>query len=89
MIPNLAVIRIQGERGWCPLIPVPLFLIWIVAILLSPLILAALLVLWTVCLGAGYKMWRLLWAFGRIVCALPGTQVRVTADGKQIFVRIL
>lgn len=89
MIPNVAVIRIQGEHGWCPPIPIPLFLLWIVAILLSPLILAALLVLWVVCLVAGYQMWRLLLAFGRIAWALPGTQVRVTAEGKHIYVRIL
>jgi hypothetical protein len=89
MIPNLAVIRIQGEHGWCPPIPVPLFLIWIVAILLSPLILVALLVLWAVCLGAGWQMWRLLGAGWRLLCALPGTQVRVTAEGKRISVRIL
>lgn len=89
MIPNLAVIRFQSERGWCPPIPIPLFLVWIVAILLSPLILATLLVLWAVCIGAGYQMWRLLWAFGKVVCALPGTQVRVTAEGKHVYVRIL
>lgn len=89
MIPNLAVIRIQGEREWCPPIPVPLFLIWIVAILLSPLILAALLVLWGVCIGAGYGMWPILGGFWRVLCALPGTQVRVTAEGKHISVRIL
>ncbi|HWE84348.1 MAG TPA: hypothetical protein VG267_05350 [Terracidiphilus sp.] len=89
MIPNLAVIRIQGEHGWCPPIPVPLFLIWIFAILLSPLILAALLVLWVVCLGAGYQMWRLLGAFWQIVCALRGTEARVAVEGKHISVRIL
>jgi hypothetical protein len=89
MIPNLAVVRIQGGRGWSPAIPVPLFLIWIAAILLSPLILAALLVLWAVCLGAGYPMWRLLVAFWGLLSALPGTDVRVTAEGKHIWVRIL
>ncbi len=89
MIPNLAVIRIQAARGWYPPIPVPLFLLWIIAILLSPLILAALLVLWAVCIGAGYQMWRLLAAFWRVLCALPGTEVRVTAEGKHIYVRIL
>jgi hypothetical protein len=89
MIPNLAVIRIQGEHGWCPPIPVPLFLIWIIAILLSPLILAALIVLWAICLGAGYQMWRVLAALWRVLCALPGTSVRVTAEGKHISVRII
>lgn len=89
MIPNLAVIRIQGERGWCPPIPIPLFLLWIVAILISPLILAALLILWAVCIGAGYQMWSILGALWRLLCALPGTQVRVAAEGKHIYVRIL
>lgn len=89
MVPNLAVVRIQGEHGWYPPIPVPLFLIWILGILLSPLILAALLVLWAVCLGAGWQMWRLLGAGWRLLCALPGTQVRVTVEGKRISVRIL
>lgn len=89
MIPNLAVIRIHGEHGWCPPIPVPLFLIWIVAIFLSPLILAALLVLWAVCIGAGYRMWPILGGLWRVLCALPGTQVRVTVDGKHISVRVL
>lgn len=89
MIPNLAVVRVEGEHFSCPPIPVPLFLIWIVAILLSPLILAALLVLWAVCLGAGYEIWRILGAFWSLLCALPGTDVRVTAEGKHISVRIL
>lgn len=89
MIPNLAVIRIHGERTWCPPIPVPLFLLWIVAILLSPLILVALLVLWAVCLSAGIQMWTMLGALWRLLWALPGTQVRVTAEGKHISVRIL
>ena len=89
MVPNLAVVRIYGEHGWCPPIPVPLFVFWILAILLSPLIFVALLVLWAFCLGAGYQMWSILGALWRIVCALPGTQVRVTTEGKHISVRIL
>ncbi len=89
MIPNLAVIRIHGAHGWCPPIPVPLFLIWVFAILLSPLILIALVILWGVCLGAGYDMWRIVAGLWRILCALPGTFVRVTSEGKHISVRIV
>jgi len=39
MTPNIAVIRIQPGQAWCPPIPLPLFLLWIPAILLAPLIL--------------------------------------------------
>ncbi len=89
MIPNLIVMRIQGENGWCPPIPIPLFLLWIVVILLSPLILIGLLVLWAVCIGLRYDMWKALGVLWQVLCALPGTSVRVTADGKRINVRIL
>lgn len=86
MTPNLAVIRIQGERGWCPPIPIPLFLLWIPAILLAPLIF---LILWGMCLAGGVPFWPAMTTFWRMVCALPGTHVRVTAEGKHVTVRIL
>lgn len=89
MLPNIAVIRIQSVNWWCPPIPVPLFLIWIFAILLSPLILIGLMILWAVCLVAGLRLWRSLGVLWQILCALPGTDVRVTAEGKHITVRIL
>ena len=89
MIPSFAIVRVQGEHFWCPTIPVPLFLLWIVLLLLSPLILLALAVLWAVCLGAGYPLGRAIAAVWRMVCALPGTDVRVTAEGKHVTVRIL
>jgi hypothetical protein len=89
MIPNLAVIRVQGEHFWFPPIPIPLFLLWILLVLLSPVLLIGLLVLWAVCLGAGFPLGRAIAAGWGILCALPGTQVRVTAEGKHITVRIL
>lgn len=89
MIPNLAVIRIESEHFHCPTIPVPLFLLWILALLLSPLIVLVLLVLWAVCLGAGYPFWRAVRTFWQILCALPGTDVRVTAEGNHVTVKIL
>ena len=46
-MPNLAVIRIQPGQGWCPPIPLPLFLLWIPGILLAPFVLLA---IWIVCL---------------------------------------
>ncbi len=86
MTPNLAVIRIQPAQGWCPPIPLPLFLLWIPAILLSPFLL---LTLWIVCLVYRLAFWRTLRVAWDIVCSLPETNVRVCAEGKKISVRIL
>jgi hypothetical protein len=86
MTPNLAVIRIQPEHGWCPLIPIPLFLLWIPGILLAPVILFA---LWVVCLVFRLRFWRSLGVLWDVLCSLPGTNVRVSAEGKKITVRIL
>ena len=85
MTPNLAVIRIQSEHAWCPPIPLPLFLLWIPGILLAPFVLLA---IWsfawcsTSVLANAGVLWDLL-------CALPGTHVRVCAERKKITVRIL
>jgi hypothetical protein len=89
VIPNVAVVRVEGAHFWCPPIPIPLFLIWLLVLLLSPLLLVGLMVLWLVCLGAGYPLGRAIAAFWGILCALPGTYVRVTAEGKHVTVRIL
>ena len=89
MIPTLAIVRVQSDYFWCPPIPVPLFLIWIVLLLLSPVLLIALVVLWAVCLSVGFPLGRAIAAGWAILSALPGTNVRVTAEGKHITVRIL
>ena len=86
MTPNIAVIRIQPEHGWCPVIPIPLFLLWIPGILLAPFILFA---LWVPCLVFRIRFWRSLRVLWDVLCSLPGTNVRVCAEGKQISVRIL
>lgn len=89
MIPTVALLRIENDHFRCPTIPIPLFLIWILLLLLSPLILVALVVLWAICIGAGYPLGRAIATAWRILCALPGTDVRVTAEGKQVTVKIL
>jgi hypothetical protein len=86
MTPNLAVIRIQAGDKWVPPIPLPLFLLWIPGIVLAPFVL---LVIWIVCLVYGLRFWRSLRVLWDLLCALPGTNVRVCADGKKITVRIL
>jgi hypothetical protein len=71
---------------WCPPIPLPLFLLWIPAILLAPFIL---LTLWIVCMVYRLPFWHTLRVVWDIACSLPGTNVRVCAEGKKITVRIL
>lgn len=86
MTPNIAILRIEspywrGIRLW-----LPLFLLWIPLILLSPLIL---LVVLGVCIAGRISPWRAIAAFWAISCSLPGTDVRVCTEGKRITVRIL
>jgi hypothetical protein len=86
MTPNIAIVRIEnphwrGIRLW-----LPLFLLWIPLILLSPLIL---LVVLAACWGTRISPWRTIAAFWAISCSLPGTDVRVCVDGKRVIVRIL
>ena len=86
MTPSIAVIRIQPEHGWSPLIPLPLFLLWIPGLLLAPFVLLA---IWITCLVFRMRFWRTIRVLWDVLCSLPGTNVRVCAEGKKITVRIL
>jgi len=86
MTPNVAIVHIhnpywRGCRLW-----IPLFLLWIPVILLSPLLL---LILLAVCFLAKISVWQSIAVFWGILCALPGTDVRVVAQGNHILVEIL
>jgi hypothetical protein len=86
MTPNIAIIHIhnphwRGFKLW-----VPLFLLWIPAILLSPLIL---LVLFGLCIAGQIDPFRAIRIFWDILCSLPGTNVHVRADRNTVLVRIL
>ncbi len=86
MTPNVAIVQIQsphwrGLRLW-----LPLFLLWIPVVLLSPIIL---LVVLGVCIAGRISALRAIAAFWGIVCNLPGTDVHVRADGNNVHVRIL
>lgn len=86
MTPNIAIVHVQnphwrGIRLW-----VPLFLLWIPLIALSPLIL---LVLVGVCLAGRINPMDAIAAFWALSCSLPGTDVRVCSDGNHVTVRIL
>lgn len=86
MTPNIAIVQVQNpyRRGihlW-----LPLFLLWIPIILLSPLILLAVI---GVCLAARINPWDAIASFWGILCNLRGTEVRVAAEGNKVLVRIL
>ncbi len=87
MTPNLAFVQVQwnhytrGIRLW-----LPLFLLWIPLLMLSPLILIVLL---AVCLAGRIHPGKAIAALWAIACSLPGTDVRVVSDGARVTVKVL
>lgn len=86
MTPNLAILEIRAPHWHTPRLWLPLFLLWIPAVLLAPLVF---IILAASCFAYRISLWRTVATFWGIVCALPGTDVRVTADGTHVFVKIL
>jgi hypothetical protein len=85
MTPAIGILHIQprGRRGmrlW-----LPLFLLWIPAVLLAPLLLLGFI--GSLACGVGY--WRGLATLWRFICALSGTDVRVDAAGTHVLVRLI
>jgi len=86
MTPNIAIVNIQTPHWRSLPLWIPLFLLWIPAILLSPLIF---LVIFGLAIAGKLNPWNAFRVLWDLVCALPGTQVRVTAEGTHVNVRIL
>ena len=86
MTPNIAIVHVNYPQGPNFRLWLPLFLLWIPAVVLAPFILLALLI---ACLISGVRFWRTIGAAWALVCSLPGTDVRVTTEGNHVFVRIL
>jgi hypothetical protein len=84
--PNIAIVHVSNPHWRGLHLWLPLFLLWIPLVLLSPLIL---LVVFCVCLAGRVNPWRAIAAFWGISCSLPGTDVHVSAHGNQVLVRIL
>lgn len=85
MTPNIAIVHVhnpywRGLRLW-----IPLFLLWIPAVILSPLLF---LVLAAACLVFEISFVRAVSVFWGILCSLPGTHVRVQAQANHILVEI-
>lgn len=90
MTPNIAIVYLdlpQWSPRWRPVrLWLPLFLLWIPLVLLSPLIF---LVLLAVCIAGRISVWRAIAAFWAFSCSLPGTDVHVRTEGNLVKVRIL
>jgi hypothetical protein len=84
--PNIAVVHIETPHWRSIPLWIPLFLLWIPVILLSPIIL---LVIIGLSIAGKLSPWRTLSVIWAIVCSLPGTHVRVTTEGTKVQVRIL
>lgn len=86
MTPNVAIVHVNFPHGPNFRLWLPLFLLWVPAIVLAPFVLLALLV---ACLVSGVPYWRCVGAGWALLCSLPGTDVRVTTEGNRVLVRIL
>ena len=86
MTPNIAYVYVYTPGWRTPRLWVPLFPLWIPAILLSPLIF---LVIFGLCLAGEVNPFRAIAVVWSILCGLPGTHVRVSTADTQVVVRIL
>jgi hypothetical protein len=87
MTPNFAVIGVQTPDWRMPRLWIPLFLLWIPFVLLSPLIF---LVIVALCLAGSVNPFRAIAICWAILCSLPGTHVRVTESSHtEVLVRII
>jgi hypothetical protein len=84
--PNFAIVEVIAPKCHMPRLWLPVFLLWLPAILLSPFIL---LVVFAACIAFRISPWRMIAVLWGILCSLPGTDVRVVADGARVQVRIL
>jgi hypothetical protein len=69
-----------------PRLWLPLFLLWIPFILLSPIIF---LVIFGLSMAGRISPWRAIAAIWAVTCSLPGTNVHVSTHESKVLVRIL
>ena len=88
MIPLAAVIAVRpggrssDRRLW---IPVPLLLVWLVAL---PFLVVALPIFFIACLASRVNPFRALWIIWQLLCALSTTRVSVESRATSILVHI-
>ena len=86
MTPNVAIVHVSFPRGPNFRLWLPLFLLWVPAIVLAPFVLLALLI---GCLISDVPFWRSISTLWAVLLSLPGTDVRVSTEGNRVLVRIL
>jgi hypothetical protein len=86
MTPNIAIVQVSNPYWRSFRLWLPLFLLWIPAVLLAPFLLLILLIM---CLVTGVSFWNSIKVYWGILCSLPGTEVQVQVQANRIAVRIL
>ena len=86
MTPNFAIVHVNYLHGQNFRLWLPLFLLWIPAVLLAPFILVALIV---ACPISRVPFRRSIATFWALLCSLPGTDVRIATESNSVEVRIL
>lgn len=86
MMPSIAIVDVQQPSGRRFHLWLPLFLLWIPLLILAPLILLVVLAL---CLVGRVSPWQAIATFWSLAWSLSGTDVRVTAEGRRVVVRVL
>ena len=86
MTPHLAIVQIETPQWRSIPLWIPLFLLWIPAILLSPFLF---IVIFGLAIAGKVSPWHAFRVLWDLLCALPGTHVRVTSDEAKVRVQIL
>lgn len=86
MTPNFAVLGIDTPGFHWPRLWLPIFLLWIPVLLLSPIIFLAFVAL---AIAGKTSLWGVISIFWDILCGLRGTHVHVSTQDARVLVRIL
>jgi hypothetical protein len=90
VIPNVAVLEIQNPHFHMPRLWIPLILLWLplalLLLLLSPILF---IVVCAMSIATRVGPFRIVRIFWDILSSLRGTDVRVTANGNKVLVRIM
>ena len=86
MTPNFAVLGIEAPGFRWPKLWLPVFLLWIPVVLLSPILF---LVFVALAIAGRTRISRIIAIFWGILCSLPGTHVHVSTHNARVLVRIL
>jgi hypothetical protein len=84
--PNFAVLGIDTPGFHWPRLWLPIFLLWIPVLLLSPIIFLAFVAL---AIAGRTNLWGVIAIFWDILCGLRGTHVHVSTHDARVLVRIL